>query len=314
LAWAFVISLILHLLTYKTYEVAKKYGWWQKVHLPTWLQSPRMLTEILKKQEAAKPPPPTEVPLVFVDVSQAQATAEPPKKTEFYSDKNSQAANPDPKEETEKPKIDGKQTETVKTEDVPKAETFPLRPTVKPAEQAKEPQEEAEPKPAYTPGDLAMAKPEPIPRKTAGEAPRQRPRTIEEALARLPNSQLVGQKMKQDGGVKRGAIIPSLDAEATAFGAYDAALIAAVQNRWYHYLDSRNYASDERGKVTVKFRLHSSGSISEITLVDHTVDLALSLICQSAIQDSAPYAKWPSDMRKLIQAEYREITFTFIYY
>src|SRR5205085_2557840 len=80
LAWALVISLLLHLMTYETYEASKKYGWLQKIHLPTWLQSPKMLTEILKKHEAEKPPPPVEVPLVFVDVSPAQATAEPPKK------------------------------------------------------------------------------------------------------------------------------------------------------------------------------------------------------------------------------------------
>src|SRR3982751_1103219 len=111
LAWALVISLFLHLTIFETYQAGKKYGWWEQIHVPSWLKSPKMLTEILKQEQAAKPPPSIEVPLVFVDVSPAQATAEPPKKTEYYSDKNSQAANPDPKEETSKPKIEGKQTE-----------------------------------------------------------------------------------------------------------------------------------------------------------------------------------------------------------
>ena len=66
---------------------------------------------------------------MFVNVSPAQATAEPPKDAKFYSDKNSRAANPDADKITDIPKIDGKQTEFVKTEDIPRKKFTPLQPS-----------------------------------------------------------------------------------------------------------------------------------------------------------------------------------------
>src|SRR5438093_903236 len=95
LAWAFVISLTLHLLAGGGYYAGKKFGWWQSLHWPAWARSAKMLTEILKKKEELPPPPASEIPLVFVDVSPAQATVEPPKEAKYYSDKNSRAANPE---------------------------------------------------------------------------------------------------------------------------------------------------------------------------------------------------------------------------
>jgi hypothetical protein len=118
--------------------------------------------------------------------------------------------------------------------------------------------------------------------------------------------------MKQEGGVKRYG--PStLNVIATGFGAYDAAFIAAVQNRWFTLLDNRNYSGEGSGKVTVRFLLHSNGAISEIALTEYKVDYTLALLCKSAIEDNAPYAVWPSDMKREIGADFREVTFTFLY-
>jgi hypothetical protein len=119
--------------------------------------------------------------------------------------------------------------------------------------------------------------------------------------------------MKQDGGVKRQSLVSSLNVRSTPFGAYDNAIIAAVQNRWYDLLDSRNYSRDRAGRVTVKFHLNVDGSVSDMSFVENTVDLMLGLLCQSAIKDPAPFDPWPSDMRKLIGADHREVTFTFFY-
>src|SRR6266404_713552 len=99
LAWAFGISLTLHLLVAGTFETGKKLGWWQPAHWPAWLRSASRLAEALKKQPTQAPRQ-QEVPLLFVDVSPAQAAAEPPKQATYYSDKNSQAANPQPDKET----------------------------------------------------------------------------------------------------------------------------------------------------------------------------------------------------------------------
>ena len=239
---------------------------------------------------------------------------EPPKEAKYYSDKNSRAANPEPDKITEVPKIDGKQTEVAKTEDVPREKFTPLQPS-RPMAPPQEAQPEVKPKPAQPPGDLVMAKPAPTPRVGDGEANEAkpaRPRTIKEALARQQQSQPPGEKMKQEGGVNRRDIVPSFDTKATAFGAYDAALIEAIRQRWYAMLDERTYASDSRGKVVLQFHLHYNGRITDMTMADNTAGEVLGLICQKAVLDPAPYAAWPSDMRRTL-GDVRNIQFTFYY-
>ena len=316
LAWAFAISLAFHVLVYGGYHTGQKHHLWQDLHWPAWLQPPKILTELLvKKKENPPPPQRQEIPLMFVNVNPAQATAEPPKDAKYYSDKNSRAANPEPDKITEIPKIDGKQTEVVKTETVPREKFTPLQPS-RPAQQPQEAQPEIKPKPAYTPGDLTLAKPSPTPRKEDGdanEAKPPRPRTIKEALARQQESRLPGEKMKQDGGVSRRHELASLDTKATPFGAYDAALVEAISQRWFTLLDERDYASDSRGKVVLQFRLHYDGRITDMNMAENTTGEVLGLICQKAVLDPAPFAAWPSDMRRTL-GDIRSIQFTFYYY
>lgn len=316
LTWAFTFSLALHLLIAGLYYVGHEYGWWQNLHWPAWLKSPRMLSELFQKPQPKAQEQQIEVPLVFVEVTPAQATTEAPKDTKFYSDKNSTAANPDPTKDLDVPKIEGKQTDMVKTEDVPRSKAFPLNPTPpsEKTEKAQEAQPEAKPKSTFTPGDLALAKPEQIERKDDGKAEQVRPRTIKDALAMLPpGSQLPGKKMQQEGGVRhRGNV--RLDVQGSPFGDYDGRLIYAVQRCWDGLLESRNYAGEQTGKVTIHFRLHSDGTISQVTETQSTVDSVLSLLCRMAIEHPAPYEPWPSEMRHKIGESYRDLTFTFFYY
>jgi hypothetical protein len=321
LAWAFIISVALHLLIAGGFQTGRKLGWWQHWRPPAWLESAKVMAQVFKpKEKAPAPPRQIQVPMMFVDVSPAQAVTEPPKEAKYYSDKNSRAANPDTEKETNVPKIDGQQTHVVRTEDVPRSKAFPLNPTV-PAEHPKEAQEEVKPKSAPPPGDLAMAKPaanpEPVqatPKET-GEPTHARPKTVREALALPQNSRLAGEKMKQQGGVRSHAIQSSLDVLSTSFGAYDAAIIAAVQNCWYELLDSQNFMRDGIGKVTVQFHLNSDGTVTEVKIIDSetTVDSALALLCARAIKDPSPYARWPEEMRHQIGENHREVTFTFFY-
>ena len=347
LVWALAISLAFHLLVYGTYHTGEKYHLWRYVHLPAWVHPPKFLTELL--QPKLKPPPPRqrEIPLVFVNVSPAQATAEPPKEAKYYSDKNSQAANPSADKITDTPKIDGKHPEIVKTEDVPRQKFAPLQPSAPPPtketpplkpEPPKEtpppapppPKEtppptpeppkvesaEAKPKPADTPGDLAFAKPAPTPRPTEADADQpkpDRPRTVRQALAQLQQNQLPGEKMLQDGGVRRTREVPSLDTRATPFGAYDAKLVNAIASRWYDLLDEQNYASDSRGKVVLQFNLHYDGRVTEVNMAENTTTTILGLLCQKAVIDPAPFEAWPSDMRRTL-GDIRHIQFTFYYY
>src|SRR5437660_3982377 len=161
LVWAFVISICLHSAFYGGYQAGRRFGWWRNLQMPSWLNPSKLLlgSHTKPKEQKKEEEIEVELPLVFVDVSSAQATTEKPKLSPYYSDKNSVAANPDTKASTDAPMIDGKQTEIVKTEDVPREKAFPLQPASPPQRVNEEPQREIKPKPAEKPGDLAMAKP-----------------------------------------------------------------------------------------------------------------------------------------------------------
>jgi len=316
LAWAFAISLAVHLLIFGGYYTGMTFHWWDNFRWPSWLRPVQQLVEAFKKKEppVQVPLPAQEIPLMFVDVSPAQATVEPPKDAHFYSSQNSQAANPEPDKQTEVPKIDGVRTEVVKTEDVPRRTPQPLQPAA-PALPTKEEQPEEKAKSAQTPGDMTMAKPETNPKPDDGEKAQSKPKTWKEAMARQQQqNRLAGQKMKQEGGVKRRLDFSSLNVKATPFGAYDAALIEAVQSRWFTLLDQRDYASDSRGRVVLTFRLHYDGRITDMNTVENSAGEVLGLICEKAVLDPAPYPTWPNDMRLANRGDVRDIQFTFYYY
>jgi len=314
LTWAFALSLAFHLAVFGGYHLDTKYHISERLHLPAWLHTPKVLANLMKQKEILEQLRPQEPPLMFVNVSPAQVSAEPPKNARYYSDKNSQAANPEANKDTGIPKIAGTQTVIPKTEDVPREKFTPLQPS-RPVEQPQAAQAEVKLKPAYTPGDLTLAKPSPAPRKedgTADEAKPARPRTIREALAQRQDNRLPGEKMRQDGGVSRHNPVASLDTKATPFGAYDAALVDAISQRWFTLLDQREYASDSRGKVVLQFRLHYNGRVTDLSVAESTVTEILALICQKAVLDPAPFATWPSDMRRTL-GDSRNIQFTFYY-
>jgi hypothetical protein len=303
LSLVLALSLLLHLLGWGGYEAGRELGWWQRWHWPTWL--PHLA--ILK----VKPPPPEnkDEQLVFVDVS--QPSAEAPKNTKYYSSQNSRAADAT-KGDKEIPQLNGKQIEVVKTENVPRPSVNKLQPSP-PTPQQKPSPAAAQPKPlpANQPGDLTLGRPETSDKSPPQEEPR--PRTVKQALAQQ-SQRLPGPQMRQEGGARRTAIASSLDVKSTPFGAYDAALVEAVTSRWYGLLDSQQFAMDRSGKVTLRFRLNYDGTITDMIVVQNTVGDLLGYVCQKAISDPSPYAPWPSDMRRMVGENYREITFTFYYY
>jgi hypothetical protein len=307
LAWAFVISILIHALCYGTYEVGKKFDLWQNLHLPKWLQKHKTAKQILaeEKQLAMQQ---QEIPLVFVETTPAQVVPDEPKDAKYYSDKNTKAANRNADADSNTPKIEGSQTHVPKTENVPREIYSPLQPSAQPAP----PQEEQKPKPAMPPGDLAMVKPEQLKRQTQGRDEQERPRTLQEAKARQQNNKIPIPMMKQEGGVKRRLDFSSLDAKATPFGAYDAAFIGAVSDRWFGLLENRAYASDASGRVVLQFHLLYNGTITDMRVVENTAGEMLGLICQKAVLDPAPFAAWPTEMRRAV-GESRSIQFTFYY-
>ncbi len=206
-------------------------------------------------------------------------------------------------------------------------QTTPVPPTIKPepaVPKANVTQEALKPEAALPAGDLTFVRPQSTVRKGDGQARESQPRTLKQFEARLAAGDpaavataaaagLVGPKMKQEGGVKNRNLVTSLDAKATAYGAYDAALIYAVQNRWYALLDAKGFAGESVGKVNLQFRLHYDGRVSDMQVLSATVDDLLSIICQRAILDNSPYDRWPTAMRNEIGADFRDVTFTFFY-
>lgn len=305
---AFLLSVAVHLLVFGTYKTAQHYHWRADVLLPHWLKHDR---RIEPKTLDGKPVlPGDEPPLVFIHVSPAQVVSDPPKQAKFYSDKSSLAANPEADKDTGIPKITGTQEQVPKTEDTPRKPFDRLQPAL-PDEPAT-PQEEARPKPAQAPGDLAIAKPELNPRPDIGKAERSRPRTLAEARARQENTP-PGRKMKQDGGVRNIRLDPGFDVVSTPFGVYDRNFVNAVSQRWFDLLDAKRYDGYQRGKVVLQFALNYDGRITDMKVLEKSVGEDLSLICEMAVLDPAPYAPWPSDLRRLVGGNQRKVQFTFYY-
>ena len=296
---ALLLSLFAHFAVWSGYELGKKSGLWEKLHWPN-----HKNISIIQPKPVAQ----NVDPMIFIDVSQADAEA--PKNAKYYSDKNSRAANPDAEKESSQPKLNGRQRDVPKTEDAPKpAKAKPAAPQ-KPVEAKPEETKAAQ---ALNPGALQPGNPAEIETPEQQPAPEPRPRTVREALAQQ-SKQLPGLQLQQDGGVRRHALSSSLDAMATPFGAYDRAIVEAISQRWYDLLDRQQFAQNRTGKVTVYFHLNPDGSVTEMKITETTVGDLFAYLCRDAIEQAAPFGPWPSDMRRMVGTNFREITFTFYYY
>lgn len=295
-------------------------------------------------------PDEVEIPLTFIEVDPSLATEETPKESRFYSTANTLAGNPTPpKAGARDPFIDGWRENVPRTMDVPRpapkpevaatppppaeAERRPAPEAPRKEQQAQVAQNKVEEKPeaGLKPGEMQMAKANPNARVERPQPqPAQRPQSPREtqeaqpaspsrkyrrvAEAREAKGILVGEKMKQEGGVPRFQLESSLDVKASPFADYDAQLIYAVQQRWYALLDEQKFSLERTGKVVVRFNLHADGTISDMTQVQSDVGDLWAFICESAVMTPAPYARWPAAMRRLIGRDVRDVTFTFHYY
>ena len=317
LGWMLGLSLLLHILL----AVAVKQGWIDAVlALP-----PVKVVPVV--EEVVIP-----LPLTYVDVMEENATNdEVPDDTPFYGARSSVATNPDPVDTAGNvPRIDGTQQEMIRTETVPAPSN----------EVASQPASEAAPEsPAAEPvqapsaarpvGDLALVRPNetvelretPVTETTQEvesneqqtEAVQQskpdRPRRLSEVRSRA----LAGNQMLLEGGVARYGSVSLFDVKGNVFGAYDEAMRIAVQDRWYSLLDRVSYAHRGGGRVTIKFTLHEDGRVTGGVVKRSNVDLKLGYYCLSAIEDPAPYAEWPDEMKRLIGSDRRELEFNFYY-
>lgn len=323
LSKALLASVLIHLALLGLWQVGKHYDWWSAAALPDWLRPLLLRTPLAKPplQNPAISQPKPEPQLVFVDVDPSLATPEAPPDAKYYSSQSTRAANPEAVTiETGQPLIDGTQTRVPKTFDTlrPAPPQAVVQPQPETPEPAKEELNPAQPGSQRTEGNtmIAKAQPQAAPRtdKRAGEGQesekRERPRTL--LAAKMQKGMIQGEKMRQTGGTQRRGTV-ALDVKGTPFGAYDAAIVAAIQKRWYDLLDERSTGVERAGKVIVEFRLNHTGTVNDVRVNETTVGDYLALLCQKAIEDPAPYPQWPSDMRRLNRSDFREVRFTFYY-
>lgn len=344
MAQAFAWSLSFHILVFGVIEIGNIAGWWAVTGHRSLLNPTiaRAQSAPAKAAGRAQPARDQEPPVLFVDVSPSQAAAEPPKTSSYYSYLNSVAANPNPKSDSKTPRIDGTQTKIVKTTDQARPTPLIPQPDTPPQQAARKAQPVAPPQPKpiapakpvetakntspsnVKPGNTQMTEPQAKSSSqpaTSAQSPassspneppsRVRPRTL--ADARQLYSGLAGEKVKQEGGVKRYAIESSLDVRKQPFGQYDALFIAAVQKRWFDLLEERDYVQGRSGKVVLRFNLYYDGRITNLEVSESSVGELLAIICQRAVLDPAPYAPWPTDLRRLAKSNFREVQFTFFY-
>jgi len=267
------------------------------------------------------------IPVVFIEVPPSLASEVPPTRAQYYSDKDVVAASPIRSKVGDQPRIDGTQKEIPSLAEISKpigrqvgmtpADTLHVTPEVKNG--VKQPEAIRE---NPTTDGVAIGRV----RDTTIGATREavsysqdargrpaRPRTLQEALARS-HSVVSGEKMKQDGsGTRRQSLEASVDVVASPFGEYDKLLIQAVRDRWYYLLDSGNFSYERKGRVVIQFRLHYDGRVSDMEVLENTVNDLLCLLCQKAILDPAPYGRWPVELRRMVPSDYRLIRFTFYY-
>ena len=348
---AYLWSILFHFVVISSMELAHYYGWTDKGPV-SMLLAPKMpdLTAEEETQELeinlVQDPQPT----IFFDADPSLATEEKPDDTPYYAIIDSLAGNPDTSKDLDQPELEGQQDLVHKTTDTGPSEQlteeqpfeslqpyFPDADEIPPVEPVDienddvvvndtdvseensetEPEESVEvasdePELSDTAEMLTNVQPrQVIPQQRPVSTPQERPKTLAEAKKR--SGMLIGESMEQEGGVKRFRIESSPDLLATPFGAYDAAVIQAIQQRWFGLLGGLPSARNASGKVVVQFQLTSDGEVREVEIEEDTVGVIQSLLCQRAISDPAPYGKWPNDMRRLVGADYRNIRFTFYY-
>lgn len=332
------MSLVMHVLILSLWTTLPNFLRNHSDWLPAWLRAAVLPERALLQAAEPRPlefvprPDEYEIPLSFIDVDPALAVAEKPKGAQFQSTANTLAQNlAAPNPELKQPFIGGTQEKFPKLFDVekPVPQTQPQAkeepPEIELAEadqvrkeaQALQTGQEAVPvKPAATqpkselqvalltqpPGPTTPPLPPSRPKQDEQKAQEEQRPTRRKALKSLAQARqakgiLVGEQMKQDGGVERKGIA-SVTVERGPFGDYGARMWYAVQERWYATLEKQKYAGEYSGKVTVTFRLHPDGTVTEVNAVDDGEERGIfSLYCTSAIQLSADFGPWSNEMR-----------------
>ena len=240
-----------------------------------------VLTAPVKIDEARLPPK-----LRFAETNPA-ANQAVPKAAPFTSSRNQTAAQPVPEKmpsNSALPKAAGTSPEIRLAQGKPRSiDQSQAQPTPAPVVAM------AAPKTAPPPGPgKAAARPAPK------AAPAPTPADPERPRASLPSG-TAGLLLRNSVGVSRAGAV-AIDARFSQYGDYTQRMLEAIQSSWWSIIERSQFEGVQRGRVTVRFRLHRDGTVTDALILSNEVTRVMSLACKDAVMAPAPYDVWRADM------------------
>jgi len=264
-----------------------------------------VLTAPVKIDEARLPPK-----LRFAETNPL-ANQAVPKTAPFTSARNQTAAQPVPEKmpsNSALPKSAGTSPEIRLIQARPRSiDQSQAQPTPAPAISmaGPTPVTTATPPPAPTPGP-GKAAAQPVPKA----APAPTPVDPERPRASIPSG-TAGLLLRNSVGVNRAGAV-AIDARFSQYGDYTQRMLEAIQSSWWSIIERSQFEGVQRGRVTVRFRLHRDGTVTDATILSNEVTRVMSLACKDAVMAPAPYDIWRADMVALY-GESDIVTINFYY-
>lgn len=226
-----------------------------------------------------------------------------PKTAPFTSSRNQTAAQPVPEKlpsNSALPKSAGTSPEIRLAQGRPRSiDQSQAQPTPAPAIAM------AGPRTAPPPGPgKAAARPVPKAAPAPATADPERPR------ASIPSG-TAGLLLRNSVGVNRAGAV-AIDARFSQYGDYTQRMLEAIQSSWWSIIERSQFEGVQRGRVTVRFRLHRDGTVTDATILSNEVTRVMSLACKDAVMAPAPYDVWRADMVALY-GESDIVTINFYY-
>ena len=254
-----------------------------------------VLTAPVKIDEARLPPK-----LRFIETNPV-ANQAVPKTTPFTSSRNQTAAQPVPEKmptNSPLPKSDGTSEQLRIAQGKPRSiDQSQAQPISQPSVSMAAPVKAA---PPPGPGKSA-AKPSPAPVAANPERPR----------ASVPSG-TYGLLLRRPVGVSRAGSI-AVDARFSNYGDYTQRMMEAIQSSWWSIIERSRFEGVTRGRVTVSFRLHRDGTVTDAKVLGTEVTRVMTLACKDAVMAPAPYDIWRADMVAMY-GESDTVTINFHYY
>lgn len=254
-----------------------------------------VLTAPVKIDEARLPPK-----LRFAETNPA-ANQAIPKVAPFTSSRNQTAAQPVPEKmptHSPLPKSAGTSEEIRLAQGKPRSiDQSQASPAVQPSVSMAPPTKTA---PPPGPGKSAP-KPSPAPVAANPERPR----------ASAPSG-TTGLLLRRPVGVNRAGSL-AIDARFSNYGDYTQRMMEAIQSSWWSIIERSRFEGVSRGRVTVRFRLHRDGTVTDAQVLGTEVTRVMTLACKDAVMAPAPYDIWRADMVAMY-GESDTVTINFHYY